>query len=353
MLSRQRAHDDISGLPINRIVQYAHLPLNNLVRASGPIKLTGGRYAFESDPSYTHASSHPGKKFHNIIIHAETDAGLAGVPQLESSPTSGYSAWCLHDSSQEYLGYDATQSGGNNAVADRDVYEIATDAVGDNTNSCINTNQCVLNDMAATPPFPLPIHDNDVAPTPAQIVRIERDTSTVPQDVLGICASHSHARTYHGFCCVHASGFIEKNPNTTLHHIHKCAQCRLPIHGFLCSYNDKEQNEMMCYKCSPVELRDMQARMIMSKPPEIPTQPDSTPVPQLVPTPNKAAQCPVVHDAGDGGGKLLAMPHRAVQMQHPPTLDQPWTEPEIPYFDFWYKPLPEIMIHKLLTKGSQ
>jgi hypothetical protein len=43
---------------------------------------------------------------------------------------------------------------------------------------------------------------------------------------------------------------------------------------------------MMCYNCSPVEQRDKQAKMIWSKPPDIPTQlaPTPTPVPQVGPT---------------------------------------------------------------------
>jgi hypothetical protein len=75
---------------------------------------------------------------------------------------------------------------------------------------------------------------------------------------------------------------------------------------------------------------------------DIPTQPAPTtaPVPQVVRTPKETAQCPVVHDAGDDGGKLPAMSHPAVQMHQPPSSDKPWTEPEIPDFDFWYDPLP-------------
>jgi hypothetical protein len=52
MLSRQQVQEDISGLRINRIVQYAHLPPDDLFRASDPIQLMGGRYAFQTDPSY-------------------------------------------------------------------------------------------------------------------------------------------------------------------------------------------------------------------------------------------------------------------------------------------------------------
>jgi hypothetical protein len=108
-----------------------------------------------------------------------------------------------------YLGYDATESGGSNAISDRDITVNATDGVGDNANpssSRIKINPSLLNDMAATPPSPLPKDNNDGAPRQPRNANIEQDTSTPPQVILEICASHSHARTYLGFYCVHASG---------------------------------------------------------------------------------------------------------------------------------------------------
>jgi hypothetical protein len=88
------------------------------------------------------------------------------------------------------------------AVADRDIaVKNATDAVGDKTNqsnSSTNTTWCLLNDMGATPSFPLP-DDNDGAPRQASNVKMKPDASALPQDVLGIGASHSHAGAYIGF----------------------------------------------------------------------------------------------------------------------------------------------------------